>query len=254
MSQLKQSVSWWCFARAGVAPEKLVSASAEIGYAGIELVGEEHWPLIVDHGLTIAAIGGHQSLTDGLNRRENHDRIEKELHHNLELAVKWGIPNLICFSGNRQGLDDQKGIEITADGLSRVAKEAEQAGVNLVLELLNSKVDHQDYQCDHTSWGVAVCERVNSPRVKLLYDIYHMQIMEGDLIRTIGQQHAHFGHYHTAGNPGRHDLDQAQELNYPAIVRAIRATGYQGFVGQEFIPQGEPLAALRAAFAVCDVR
>ena len=253
MSQLKQSVSWWCFARAGVAPETLVRASAEIGYAGIELVGEEHWPLIVDHGLTIAAIPGHQSLTDGLNKRENHDRIEKELRDNLGKAVKWGIPNLICFSGNRQGLDDQRGIEITADGLQRVTKAAEDAGVNLVLELLNSKVDHQDYQCDHTSWGVAVCQRVASPRVQLLYDIYHMQIMEGDLIRTIRQEHAHFGHYHTAGNPGRNDLDETQELNYPAIIRAIRDTGYEGFVGQEFIPQGEPLAALRAAFEVCDV-
>ena len=253
MSQLKQSVSWWCFARAGLAPETLVRASAEIGYAGIELVGEEHWPLIVDHGLTIAAIPGHQSLTDGLNKRENHDRIEKELRDNLGKAVKWGIPNLICFSGNRQGLDDEQGIEITAEGLQRVAKAAEDAGVNIVLELLNSKVDHQDYQCDHTSWGVAVCQRVASPRVQLLYDIYHMQIMEGDLIRTIRQEHAHFGHYHTAGNPGRNDLDETQELNYPAIIRAIRDTGYEGFVGQEFIPQGEPLAALRAAFAVCDV-
>ena len=253
MSQLKQSVSWWCFARAGVAPETLVRASAEIGYAGIELVGEEHWPLIKEHGLTIAAIAGHQSLSDGLNKRENHERIEKELRDNLGKAVKWSIPNLICFSGNRQGLDDQRGIEITAEGLQRVAKAAEDAGVNLVLELLNSKVDHQDYQCDHTSWGVAVCERVASPRVQLLYDIYHMQIMEGDLIRTIRQEHAQFGHYHTAGNPGRHELDQTQELNYPAIIRAIRDTGYEGFVGQEFVPQGEPLAALRAAFEVCDV-
>ena len=253
MSQLKQSVSWWCFAQAGVEPEQLVRASAEIGYAAIELVGEEHWPVIKDHGLTIAAIGGHQSLTDGLNKRENHDHIEKELSENLGKAVKWGIPNLICFSGNRQGLDDEQGIEITAEGLQRVAKAAEDAGVNLVLELLNSKVDHQDYQCDRTSWGIAVCQRVASPRVKLLYDIYHMQIMEGDIIRTIRQEHAHFGHYHTAGNPGRHDLDHTQELNYPAIVRAIRDTGYEGYLGQEFVPQGEPFAALRAAFAVCDV-
>jgi hydroxypyruvate isomerase len=253
MSKLKQSVSWWCFARAGVEPEKLVKASAEVGYAGIELVGEEQWPLIKDHGLTIAAIAGHQSLTDGLNKRENHSRIEKELRENLAKAVKWGIPNLICFSGNRQGLDDQAGIEISAEGLQRVAKAAEDAGVNLVLELLNSKVDHKDYQCDRTAWGVAVCEQVNSPRVQLLYDIYHMQIMEGDIIRTIQKEHAHFGHYHTAGNPGRHELDEHQELHYPAILRALRATGYEGFVGQEFVPTGEPIAALREAFALCDV-
>src|SRR5262249_13052638 len=158
-------------------------------------------------GLKIVTMGGHQSLSDGLNKRENHDRIEREINKNLETAVKWEIPALIVFSGNRNGLDDEKGKEITAEGLRRVANAAEDAGVTLVLALLNPKVDHADYQCDHTAWGVDVCKMVNSPRVKLLYDIYHMQIMEGDVIRTLRDNIDYIGHFHTAGNPGRHDLD-----------------------------------------------
>jgi hydroxypyruvate isomerase len=236
-----------------VRPETLVRAAADIGYAAVDLVGQEHWRLVKDHGLAIAAIGGHASLSEGLNRRENHDRIEQELRANLALAARWEIPTLICFSGNRNGLDDATGAEITTEGLRRVARAAEEAGVTLVLELLNSKVDHPDYQADRTAWGIMVCAMVGSPRVKLLYDIYHMQIMEGDIIRTIRDGHAHFGHYHTAGNPGRHDLDEGQELYYPAIMRAILATGYDGYVSHEFIPRGDPLAALKAAFDRCNV-
>ena len=169
------------------------------------------------------------------------------------MAAQWNIPNLICFSGNRGGLDDATGAEITAENLRAVAKMAEDAGVTLVLELLNSKVDHPDYQCDKTAWGVQVCRMVDSPRVRLLYDIYHMQIMEGDIIRTIRENHANFGHYHTAGNPGRNEIDASQELNYPAIVRAIAETGYTGYVAQEFIPTGDPVVALQAAFDLCSV-
>lgn len=254
MAHIRQSVSWWCFARGECTPEKLVRAAAEIGYEAVELVGQEHWALARDHGLVIAAVGAHSSLTDGLNRRENHARIEAEIRANLRLAEKWGIPNLICFSGNRQGLDDRTGAEITAEGLQRVAKAAEDAGVTLVMELLNSKVDHHDYQCDRTPWGVEVCKMVGSPRVKLLYDIYHMQIMEGDIIRTIREVGAEwFGHYHTAGVPGRNDMDETQELYYPAIARAIVATGYDGYVGHEFVPKGEPIAALKAAYDLCNV-
>ena len=252
MPPIKQSIAWWCFARL-LTPQQLVRAAAEIGYAGIDLIEPEHWQLVKDHGLTIAAYGGHKSIAEGLNRREHHDRIEREILANLKQAERWGIPNLICFSGNRAGLDDPTGAEVTAEGLRRVAKAAEDAGVNLVLELLNSKVDHADYQCDRTAWGVAVCRMVESSRVKLLYDIYHMQIMEGDLIRTIRDNHAHFGHYHTAGNPGRNDLDETQEINYPPVMRAISATGYDGYVGQEFIPKGDPVAALKAAFDRCNV-
>lgn len=252
MGRIKQSVAWWCFARDPITPEALVRAATEIGYTGVELATQEHWGLIKAHGLRIASAGGHGSIVDGLNRRDQHERIEAELRANIRLAVQWNIPILICFSGSRAGLDDATGAEITAEGLRRVAPMAEEAGVTLILELLNSKVDHPDYQCDRTAWGVEVCRMVESPRVKLLYDIYHMQIMEGDIIRTIREHHPHFAHYHTAGNPGRNDLDDTQELNYPAIMQAIVATGYDGFVGQEFIPRGDPLEALRAAFAVCD--
>ena len=209
--------------------------------------------LVKDHGLAIAATDGHRSIVDGLNRRDQHDRIAHEIEATLDLAEHWGIANLICFSGSRAGIDDRTGAEITAEGFPRVAKSAEEAGVNLVLELLNSKVDHPDYQCDHTAWGLHVCQMVDSPRVKLLYDVYHMQIMEGDIIRTIRDAHPMIGHYHTAGNPGRNDLDEAQELYYPAILRAIAETGYTGYVGHEFIPKGDPVAALKAAFELGDV-
>ncbi len=250
---IQQSICWWCFADKGVEPVELIRAAAEIGYAGIELVGQEHWPLIKEHGLAIASMGGHGSIQDGLNRRGARERIKDEIEANLELAVKWGIPNLICFSGSRAGLDDQVGAEITAENLRQLAPLAESAGVTLALELLNSKVDHPDYQCDLTTWGVKVIEMVGSPHVKLLYDIYHMQIMEGDLIRTIQQHHKHFSHYHTAGNPGRHDLDDTQEIYYPPIVSAILKTGYTGFLGQEFTPKGEPVAAMKAAYDLCNV-
>jgi hydroxypyruvate isomerase len=253
MSRIKQSVAWWCFTPNIMTPEALVRASAEIGYEAIDLVGPEYWQLVKDHGLKISAVGGHQSLTDGLNRRENRARIVDELREKIALAAQWGIPNLICFSGNRNGIDDAIGAEITAETLRLAAPMAEDAGITLVLELLNSKVDHPDYQCDKTAWGIQVCQMVDSPRVKLLYDIYHMQIMEGDIIRTIQDQNAHFGHYHTAGNPGRHEIDDSQELNYPPIMKAILNTGYEGYVAQEFIPTGDPVAALKAAFEICDV-
>jgi hydroxypyruvate isomerase len=235
-------------------PERFVRAAAEIGYDAVEIVDRSYWQLVKDHGLAIASVIGHKALTDGLNKRENHARIAAELRENIEQAARWGIPNLICFSGNRDGLSDDQGAEITAEGLRAVARAAEDAGVTLVLELLNSKVDHKGYQCDRTGWGVRVVRMVESPRVKLLYDIYHMQIMEGDIIRTIRDNHAHFGHYHTGGNPGRHEIDDTQELHYPAIVRAIAATGYDSYIGQEFVPQGDPIAALRDALERCTVR
>lgn len=243
---MKAAVAWWCFEQV-LGPAELVQAAVDGGYEGMELVPEEHRQRVVDAGLTLASDRGHAPLEVGLNRRENHDRIEREILANLKQAQEWGIPNLICFSGNRNGLDDTAGAETTAEGFRRVATAAQEAGVTLVLELLNSKVDHPDYQCDRTDWGVKVCESVNSPRVKLLYDVYHMQVMEGDLIRTIQTEHQWFGHYHIAGNPGRHEPDEGQEINYPPVYRAIRGTGYDGFIGVEFVPSGEPVAALRAA-------
>jgi hydroxypyruvate isomerase len=234
-------------------PRDFLRTVAEIGYGAIDLVPQEYWPLVRQHGLSIAAIDGHESIADGLNRRENHARIAREIRDRLVLAEQWGISHLICFSGNRDGLDDATGAEITVEGLRRVADEAEDAGVTIVLELLNSKVDHADYQCDHTAWGIEVCRMAGSPRVKLLYDIYHMQIMEGDIIRTIQTCHPFVGHYHTAGNPGRNEIDQTQELNYPAIMQAIASTGYTGYIGQEFLPRGDPVTALKTAFELCTV-
>ena len=247
-------MSWWCFANRGVPDEDLLKQIKAIGYPAIELTEERLFGQAHDLGLVIASHGGHQGIEHGLNDPAEHDRIEGEIHASLALAQKYQIPNLIVFSGSRRdGLSEEAGIENTALGLSRVAKAAEEAGVTLVLELLNSKVDHKGYQCDHAAWGVEVCRRVGSPRVKLLYDIYHAQIMEGDVISCIQQNNFYFGHYHTAGVPGRHDLDDTQELNYPPILRAIAATGYAGYVGHEFIPKGDPVAALEAAYRLCDV-
>ncbi|HEY9077627.1 MAG TPA: TIM barrel protein [Anaerolineaceae bacterium] len=248
---MKQTISWWCYNNSGLSPEELVRVTKEIGYAGFDLVPQEYWKLVRDNGLELAAVDGHKSIQSGLNRRENHARIHQELLDKIALAEKWGVHSLIVFSGSREGQPDSIGAEITADGLRMVAKSAEDAGVMLILELLNSKVDHPDYQADHTAWGVEVVKAVDSPAVRLLYDIYHMQIMEGDLIRTIQTYHPWFGHYHTAGNPGRNEIDERQEINYPAVIRAIKDTGFEGYIAQEFVPLGDPIIAMRQAFEIC---
>lgn len=236
MNTVNFGFSWWCYANRGVEPADLIAGAAQLGYKAVDLIDEQWWPVARDHGLTIAAVNGHASIEQGLNRRENAQRIEGELLVNIEKAAQWKIPVLICFSGNREGLDDESGLAICAETLSRVAPRAGEAGVTLAMELLNSKVDHKDYQCDHTDWGVRLRECVGSSAFKLLYDIYHMQVMEGDIIRTIRTHHDHFAHYHTAGNPGRGALDDNQELYYPAIYRAILETGYAGFITHEFLP------------------
>ena len=245
-----QSFAWWCFANRGVDADTLLAHAAHTGYAGVDLLDEALWPLAARHGLRLACIAGHGTLRDGLNRPENAARIEAELRANITKAAAHSIPVLICFSGDRHGASDDEGLAVCAATLARVAPAAEVAGVTLAVELLNSRVDHHGYQADRTAWGVRLCERVNSPAVKLLYDIYHMQIMEGDVIRTIEREHRWFAHYHTAGNPGRGPLDEHQELNYPAILRAIARTGFQGYVAHEFIPSGDPLAALSHAHAL----
>lgn len=256
--QIKQSICYPLFMPKELGLAALVEHAAAIGYAAIELwARQDDFEEIVDtanrHGLSVASMSGHGSLPDGLNKRSNHDRIEAELIQSIDLAAQHGIPGLICFSGNRQPhMTEIEAIEATADGLRRVAPYAEAKGINLNVELLNSKIDHPGYQCDHTAWGVAVCERVNSPRVKLLYDVYHMQIMEGDVIRTLRENIRWIGHFHTAGVPGRNDLDDAQELNYRAICKAIAMTGYDLYVGHEFRPKGDPLRALRHTFETCD--
>ncbi len=256
---IKQSICYPMVRPAEMPLQDLFRAGKEIGYAATELWKpgpdlDEVVALARGHGLQVAIMSGHDSLPDGLNQRSNHDRIESELIASIDLAAKHDIPGLICFAGNRQPhMSEMEAIEAVSDGLKRVAPYAERKGVNLNMELLNSKVDHPGYQCDHTAWGVAVCERVNSPRVKLLFDIYHMQIMEGDIIRTLRNNIRWIGHFHTAGNPGRQDMDDFQELNYTGICRAISATGYDLYVGHELKPKGDVIETLRKTFAICDV-
>ena len=253
MGRINQSICFGCFRRGEATPEQVIAEAAKLGIKSVEMLPPEFWPLVREHGMKIAIIVGHRSLPDGLNKRENHDRIEDELLQNIEIAAENDIPGLITFSGNRYGVSDEECVDICAEGLSRVVKAAEEKNVNLCMELLNSKVNHPGYQCDRTPWGVEVCKRVGSSRAKLLHDIYHMQIMEGDLIRTITDNIDYIGHLHTAGNPGRKDMDETQEIYYPAVMRAIADTGYDGYVGHEFGPKGEPLAAMRHAFELCDV-
>jgi hydroxypyruvate isomerase len=249
MKPLRQAFSWWCFANDKVSPDALLAGAARIGYQGVDLIEEALWPAAQRHGLTIAAVAGHTTLNNGLNRGENAERIEKELRESIAKARHWKIPVLICFSGDRYtGADDEAGLAQCAKTLARVAPLAAEAGVLLAVELLNSKIDHPGYQCDRTAWGLELCRQVDSPAVKLLYDIYHMQIMEGDIIRTIQQHHDYFAHYHTAGNPGRGQPDATQEIYYPAIYRAIAETGYNGFISHEFNPAGDPLSSLEKAF------
>jgi hydroxypyruvate isomerase len=256
--RIKQSVCYPILRLGDMGLDQLFGICADIGYPAIELWGrgdtfDEVAGLARKHGLAIASMTGHSSVPDGLNKRSNHERIEAELRTSVDIAAEHGIPGVICLSGNRQPYQsDLEAIEAVADGLRRAAPYAEKKGVNLNLELLNSKVDHPGYQCDHTAWGVAVCERVGSPRVKLLYDIYHMQIMEGDVIRTIRDNIGWIGHFHTAGNPGRREFDDDQELNYTGICRAIAASGYELYVGHEFRPSGDMVASLRRAFEICD--
>jgi hydroxypyruvate isomerase len=252
MNPIRQSFAWWCVSPQVRDPARFFEAARQIGYQGVELLPRELWDVALASGLVITS-EGVGSLTQGLNRLEHHAEIEAEFQQKLELAVQYHIPNLIVFSGNRAGLSDEAGLLNTVQGLQRLAPAAEAHGIKLVLELLNSKIDHPDYQCDHTVWGTQVIDQVNSPAVKLLYDIYHMQIMEGDVIRTLQTHIARIAHVHTAGNPGRHDLDQDQELNYPAILRALKQTGYTGFVTQEFVPKGDALEALRTAYHLCNV-
>ena len=248
---MKQAFGWWCFNDRGIEPEALLAGAARIGYKGVDLIDERYWLLAAKHGISVTAVAGHGTLTDGLNRRENASRIVAELRANIAKAAQWHIPILICFSGNRCGRNDEDSIAACAETLRRVAPMAAAAGVTLAIELLNSKVDHPDYQCDRTELGIRLCEAVQSPSVKLLYDVYHMQVMEGDVIRTIQRHSGHFAHYHTAGNPGRGELGENQELNYGAIFRAILATGYSGTIAHEFVPPPDvdPLEALARAFA-----
>jgi len=246
----KQSVSTGIIS---ALPENELQQILQIGITGLELTPVADLAKWRDRGFAIASIGGHKSLQDGLNKKENYNRIVDEIRANLQAAKEFDVTSLICLSGNREGRSDEEGKANTIEILRTVAPDAEAAGVFLVTELLNSRVNHPDYHCDSTAWGVDVVTAVNSPRVKLLYDVYHMQIMEGDLIRTIQDNYQHFAHYHTAGNPGRQDLDDQQEIYYPAVARAIRDTGFTGWVGHEYRPKGNVVDSLRQAFDACNV-
>jgi hydroxypyruvate isomerase len=248
--RIKQTVSMG--APKGMAFDDYAAACAKIGYKGFDLVGPDKFDTLKKYGLIATMIPSH-GLTKGINHKENHDECLAKLRASIEAAAANGYPNVITLSGNRDGISEEDGAKNCVEALKKVAGLAEEKKVTLCLELLNSKVNHKDYQCDHTEWGVGVMKAVSSPRCKLLYDIYHMQIMEGDIIATIRKHIEYIGHFHTAGVPGRHDIDESQELYYPAIMRAIAETGYQGYVGQEFGPKGDKLEALAKAFKICDV-
>lgn len=249
--KIRQSVCRWCYPK--VPLDKLCEQARQIGYQSIELLGPADVLMVKKYGLTCAMLSGGGNIADGFNRTANHDRLIAGLKRAIEFAAAEKLPSVICMSGNRRGMDDEEGLKNCVVGLKRVVGVAEKAGVTLCMEGLNSRVDHKDYMYDRTAWGVELCKRVGSNRLKLLYDIYHMQIMEGDIIRTIRASKDHIGHYHTGGVPGRNEIDANQELNYPAIMRAIVETGYTGFVGQEFNPRRDPLTSLAEAFRICDV-
>jgi hydroxypyruvate isomerase len=249
---IRQSVSRWCYEKMPL--DELCEKGAAMGLKAIDLLKADEWEVPGRYGLVCSmGYGGGGEIRSGMNRVENHAKIEEAFRKSIPRAAKLGVANVITFSGNRGGMSDEEGMRNTIAGLNRVKKIAEDHGVTICMELLNSKVDHKDYMCDHTAWGVRVMETVNSPWVKLLYDIYHMQIMEGDLIRTITENIEWLGHFHTGGVPGRHELDDTQEVNWAGVMRAIAATKFTGFVAHEFIPTRDPMCSLREALELCDV-
>jgi len=251
-ARLKQSVSRWPYAKIPL-PE-FCRALAEMGLPAIDLLEMNEWQTARDHGLVVSmGYAGGGSIPDALNVRANHDAIVRNFEQNIPKAAAARVTNVITFFGNRRGMPDEEAIANCVAGLNRVKKVAEDHGVTICVELLNSKVNHKDYQGDRTSFGVQVVKAVDSPRVKLLYDIYHMQIMEGDVIRTISDNHQYIAHYHTGGVPGRHELDDAQELNWRAIAKAVLDTGFTGYFAHEFVPTRDPLTSLSEAVALCDI-
>jgi hydroxypyruvate isomerase len=254
--RINHSACKWCYGK--IPLDDFCKAGKEIGLVAVDLLNPNEFATVKTHGLvcsmvsnpTIDGLGG---INKAFNRIEHHDKLVPAYEDHIKATAAAGFERLICFSGNRAGLDDQKGLEHCAVGLKRLMAFAEQHKVTLVMELLNSKRNHQDYQCDHTAWGVELVKRVGSERFKLLYDIYHMQIMDGDICDTIRENHQYFDHYHTGGVPGRNEIDDTQELNYPRIMQAIIATGFKGYVAQEFIPKRDPIASLQQAVGLCDI-
>ena len=261
-TRINHSVCKWCYG--GIPLETLCVAGKEIGLKSIELLMPADFATLKPHGLTCAMVSFPTATTPAgvnvggigkaFNRLEHHDTLVAVYESHLKAAADVGAKQVICFSGNREGMSDEQGLENCAIGLKRILPLAEKLGLTLAMELLNSKRNHKDYMCDHTAWGVALCKKIGSDHFKLLYDIYHMQIMEGDVVDTIRENHTYISHYHTGGVPGRNEIDDTQELHYPAVMRAIADTGYQGFVGQEFIPKRpDKIASLKQAIGICSV-
>ncbi|WP_016855667.1 hydroxypyruvate isomerase family protein [Halomonas smyrnensis] len=253
---IRHAVARWTFDFLPL--ESLCRVAGRLGMSAIDLVGPEEWPVLKRHGLDCSMCNGAElSLEEGWGDDRYHAALVERYLQHIDRVSAAGYTNLICFSGNARGMSPEQGLDNAEAGLKRILERAEQKGVVLQMELFNSKVDHPDYLCDNSAWGIELCRRLDSPSFKLLYDIYHMQISEGDVIRTIRENHQYFGHYHTAGVPGRHEIDDSQELNYPAICRAIRDTGFQGYVAQEFLPDREndqaKIESLEAAVRLCDV-
>jgi hydroxypyruvate isomerase len=253
---IRHSVAQWTYAFLSL--DELCSVVRAIGFAAIDLAGPEQWPTLKSHGIDCSMCNGAEiDLVRGWNRPEYHRTLIERYSRHIELVAAAGYRNLICFSGNRDGMDDETGLKNCVQGLKQIMSHAERHGVIVQMELFNSRIDHPDYMCDSTPWAVELCRRIGSPNFRILYDIYHMQVQEGDIIRTIRDHHVWFGHYHTAGVPGRHEIDDTQELYYPAIMRAIHDTGFEGYVAQEFMPSRPTkegrIASLAQAIATCDV-
>ena len=251
---INHSVCRWCYD--GIPLDKLCIEAKKLGIKSIDLITPDEFEILSKYDLDCGMVYGLPEpfgIENCFNKKENHEELLKVYKELIPKVSSGGYKNVICFSGNRNGMSDDEGLENCTQGLLPIIKIAEENNVNVVIELLNSKVDHPDYQCDHTSWAVDLCNRVNSENFKVLYDIYHMQIMEGDIISSIRSYHPYIGHYHTGGVPGRNEIDQTQELNYPAIMEAIVETGYKGYVAQEFVPKKEPIESLKQGILICDV-
>lgn len=251
--RIKQSVCGGCLRKARMDAEQTASLLTKMGVVGRDLVGRNDWPLLKKHGLVATMVSGAGSIRKGLNDKSMHPKFLDDFKNNIKAAAEYKWPNVICMAGDRKGISDEEGMDNCHTILKEAVKIAEDHQVTICMELLNSRVNHPGYMCDKSTWGFELCRRVDSPRFKMLYDIYHMQIMEGDLIATIRKNIKYIGHFHTAGVPGRHELDENQEIYYPAVMRAILEAGYTGYVAHEYTPLRDPVASLVQAIRTCDV-
>ena len=252
--KIKQGVCRGVFGRGAQDIDQMCRQAAQMGFRCFDLMAEQHWPTLKKHGLTPTVVpGGGGTIEEALNRKENHDRIEKDMRAMIDKCAAAGVPSLITFSGNRKGMPDAEALDNCTLFLNKVKAQAEDKNVMICMEFLNSRVNHKDYQFDNMAFGTELMKRVNSPKVKILYDIYHVQIMEGDVIRRMKEGLPYIGHLHTAGNPGRHEFDDSQEMNYRGIAKAIAESGYSGFLSHEYSPLKDPMTSLAEAYRICDV-